>query len=72
MNLSDLESIEMMKVYYPTKQEFTNPVNYVEKLFLEGAQKYGCVKIVPPKDFQPPIALDLNSSKKFPTRYQEL
>ncbi len=35
----------------------------------ENIARYGCVKIIPPKAFQPPLALDLNSAVKLPTRY---
>ena len=58
-----------MKVYRPTKEEFKNPIDYFEKLFLEGAGKYGCVKIIPPKDFKPPFAFDRGSNRKLPTRF---
>jgi hypothetical protein len=30
----------------------------VEKLYKEGAWKYGIVKIIPPKDFKPILAFD--------------
>lgn len=61
-----------MKVYYPTKEEFTNPIDYIEKLYKEGASEYGCVKIIPPKDFRPPLAFNRESSQKLPTRFQVL
>lgn len=47
-----------MKTYYPTKEEFISPIKFIEKLYKEGAHKYGCIKIVPPKDFKPPLAFD--------------
>lgn len=28
-----LDEIQEMKVYYPTAEEFTNPITYIEKLF---------------------------------------
>ena len=53
-----LESIEEMKTYHPTLEEFSTPINYIEKLYKEGAHKYGCIKIVPPKEYRPPLAFD--------------
>jgi hypothetical protein len=47
-----------MKTYYPTVEEFISPIDYIEKLFKEGAPQYGCIKIVPPKEFRPPLAFD--------------
>lgn len=43
-----LDIIEEMKTYYPTTEEFKNPVAYIEQLYSEGAHKYGAIKIVPP------------------------
>jgi len=56
-----LDIIEEVKTYYPTQEEFKSPLNYVEKLYKEGAQKYGIVKIVPPKDFKPIMSFDVFS-----------
>jgi histone demethylase JARID1 len=67
-----LKEIEEMKVFYPSKREFENPINYIEKLVQEGASKYGSIKIIPPPEFKPPCAFDLFSDKKLPTRYQTL
>lgn len=51
-----------MKTYYPTIEEFNmNPIEYIEKLVKEGAEKYGCIKIVAPKEFKPPLAFDMES-----------
>jgi hypothetical protein len=48
-----------MKTFYPTVEEFgRSPIDYFEKLFKEGAAQYGCIKIVPPKEFRPPLAFD--------------
>jgi len=32
-----LDIIEEVKTYYPTQEEFKSPLNYVEKLYKEGA-----------------------------------
>jgi hypothetical protein len=54
-----VEEIEEMKTFYPTLEEFNmNPIEYIEKIYREGASQYGCVKIVPPKEFNPPLAFD--------------
>ena len=47
-----------MKTYYPTSDEFKSPIDYIEKLVREGADQYGCIKIIPPKEFSPPLAFD--------------
>lgn len=33
-----LDSIEEMKTYYPTCEEFKNPIDYIEKISSEGAK----------------------------------
>lgn len=58
-----------MKVYYPSLEEFNNPITYIEKLYAEGASKYGVVKIVPPKEFKPTLAYDCFSDAKLPSRF---
>lgn len=56
--LKTLDDIEPMKVFRPTEAEFTSPIEYAEKLYKEGASKFGTVKIVPPASFRPPLAFD--------------
>ena len=58
-----------MKVYYPTMEEMMNPIEYIERIYREGASEYGCVKLKPPAEFRPPCAFDMNQTKKMPTRY---
>lgn len=68
-----ITEIEEMKTFYPTEAEFAKPLVYIEKLQQsEGANKYGCVKIVPPASFKPSVAFDMESNKKLPTRFQVL
>jgi histone demethylase JARID1 len=59
---SVLDEIEEVKTYYPTEQQFKDPMRYIEYLYeIEKAYKYGIVKIVPPPSFKPALAFDLFS-----------
>ena len=62
-----------MKTFYPSEQEFSNPLVYIEDLLRNHqALEYGCVKIVPPPSFHPGLAFDMESNQKLPTRFQVL
>ena len=62
-----------MPVFKPSEEEFANPIDYFEKLYHQHeAAKYGCVKVIPPPSFKPPLAFDMESETKLPTRYQIL
>ncbi|XP_075102065.1 lysine-specific demethylase JMJ17 isoform X2 [Nicotiana tabacum] len=57
-------------VYYPTEDEFKDPLGFIYKIRPE-AEKYGICKIIPPKSWKPPFALDLNAFM-FPTKTQAI
>jgi len=67
-----LEVIEDMPVFHPTEDQFTNPIKYIEQLYAEGVHKYGCIKIVPPKQFKPRLAFNIFSDQKLQSRFQTL
>lgn len=57
-------------VYYPTEEEFKDPLEYIYKIRPE-AESYGICKIIPPKSWKPPFALDLDKFS-FPTKTQAI
>jgi len=68
----DLSGVQEMMVFKPTLEEFQEPICYIEKLYKQGAWKYGCVKIIPPAGFSPPFSFDTASDNKLPFRTQIL
>ncbi|CAL9237595.1 unnamed protein product [Arabidopsis halleri] len=63
-------NVPLGPVYYPTEEEFKDPLEYIYKIKPE-AEVYGICKIVPPNNWKPPFGLDLESVK-FPTKTQEI
>ncbi|KAB1200329.1 Lysine-specific demethylase 5A [Morella rubra] len=57
-------------VYYPTEEEFIDPLEYIYKIRPE-AEPYGICRIVPPKSWKPPFALSCDSFT-FPTKTQAI
>lgn len=51
-----LFGIEEAPTFYPTKDEFKDPLRYIDKISPQG-EKYGIIKIVPPKDYNPDFSL---------------
>jgi len=52
-----LHEIAEAPVYRPTEDEFRDPMEYMHKIAPEG-RKYGIVKIIPPKSWEPTFAID--------------
>lgn len=70
---ASIQDIEDMKTYFPTEEQFSDPLVYIDSLLRNSeARSYGCVKIVPPASFRPSLAFDRNSNQKLPTRFQVL
>lgn len=70
---ASIQDIEDMKTYFPTEEQFSDPLVYIDSLLRNNeARSYGCVKIVPPASFRPSLAFDRNSNQKLPTRFQVL
>ncbi|XP_031381205.1 lysine-specific demethylase 5B [Punica granatum] len=57
-------------VYYPTEEDFKDPLEFICKIRPE-AEPYGICRIVPPSSWKPPFVLDLNSFT-FPTKSQAI
>ncbi|KAK2868101.1 hypothetical protein FQN49_003163, partial [Arthroderma sp. PD_2] len=56
--------------FYPTEEEFKDPMTYIRKISPEG-RKYGICKVVPPETWNPAFAIDTERFH-FRTRRQEL
>ena len=70
---ASIQDIEDMKTYFPTEEQFSDPLVYIDSLLRNNeARSYGCVKIVPPASFRPSLAFDRNSNQRLPTRFQVL
>lgn len=63
-------TIPSAPVYYPTEDEFKDPLEFIHKIRPE-AEPYGICRIVPPNNWKPPFALDLDSFT-FPTKTQAI
>ncbi|XAR70302.1 hypothetical protein NMG60_11027112 [Bertholletia excelsa] len=63
-------NIPLGPVYYPTEDEFKEPLEFIYKIRPE-AEPYGICKIVPPMSWKPPFAQNLDSFT-FPTKSQAI
>lgn len=67
----DFAEIPEIPVYQCGVEEFKEPVLLLQKLRKLGYDKIGCVKLIPPKSFNPPFCFNANG-KAVTTRKQVL
>ena len=58
-------------VVYPSPEEFASPLKLIQRLYRQGYQKFGLVKVRPPKDWKSKFVFD-NLNQKVNTRIQVL
>lgn len=52
-------------VFYPTEEEFRDPLAFFHKIYKEG-EEAGICKIVPPKNWRPPFSIDPDTLEFIP------
>ncbi|XP_048595947.1 lysine-specific demethylase JMJ14-like isoform X2 [Brassica napus] len=65
-------SVDDAPIFYPTNEDFEDPLAYIEKL-RSRAELFGICRIVPPVAWKPPCPLkekEIWEKSKFPTRIQ--
>ena len=67
---SRLFGLEECPIFYPTKEQFADPMGYIESIS-SSARPYGLCKIVPPEGWKMPFALNPETFN-FRTRTQRL
>ncbi|RQM09965.1 hypothetical protein KXD40_002518 [Peronospora effusa] len=59
-------------VFYPTLDQFADPIKYIANIEQEAART-GICKIIPPQGWKPPFAIDLDDDRvQFSTRKQNI
>ncbi|CCH44977.1 hypothetical protein BN7_4555 [Wickerhamomyces ciferrii] len=56
------DNIESIPTYYPTEEQFKDPMGFIESINDVG-MKYGAVKIIPPPNYDPGFSMDLSRLK---------
>ena len=62
----DRQDIPFAETVYPTKEQFSDPISYIESIRHIG-ERTGVVCIVPPEGWEPPFALDPSSNPSEPS-----
>jgi hypothetical protein len=63
--------IEECPVFYPTVEEFVDPIKYISSI-MPRAIRFGICRIVPPEGWTNPTQVDFESKKKFATKLQRM
>uniref|UniRef100_A0A7S2BGH3 JmjC domain-containing protein n=1 Tax=Octactis speculum TaxID=3111310 RepID=A0A7S2BGH3_9STRA len=63
--------IEEAPVFYPTVDEFRDPIKFIASISAK-ARPFGICRIVPPDGWKTPAQLPVSSDKTFPTRRQRM
>lgn len=66
--------IEEAPVFYPSEEDFKDPINYIASI-RQKAEQYGICRIVPPPSWKPPCPLKEDTfwrHSKFATRIQQI
>lgn len=62
--------LEEAPVFYPSEEEFRDPLRFIAQI-REQVEPYGICRIVPPKSWNPPFAIE-SQSFIFPTKHQSI
>jgi histone demethylase JARID1 len=62
--------LEEAPVFYPTEEQFSDPLRFIAQI-REQSEPYGICRIVPPKSWNPPFAIE-SQSFVFPTKHQSI
>ena len=65
------EPLRLAPTFYPTLEEFENPITYIQKIRHEG-ERFGICLIKPPTGWNPPSLERESSSILYPTRSQRI
>jgi len=70
-NLNYEQPIPEAPVYYPTIEEFADPIKFINSIAPQASQ-HGICRIVPPEGWRNPTQVDLKSTKLFQTKLQRM